>query len=63
MVCQSSTNRSIANRIFGLIKNYEKNMGIFDMISMDSEKTTETQWLKKVLVSFTFVDNEVQKVI
>jgi hypothetical protein len=38
-------------------------MGIFDMISMDSEKTKETQWLKKVLVSFTFVDNEVQKVI
>jgi hypothetical protein len=38
-------------------------MGIFDMISMDSEKTTETQWLKKVLVSFTFVDNEIEKVI
>lgn len=33
------------------------------MISMDSEKTTETQWLKKVLVSFTFIDNEIEKVI
>lgn len=63
MVRQSSTYWSITNRIFGLIKNYEKNMGIFDMISMDSEKTTETQWLKKVLVSFTFVDNEIEKVI
>jgi hypothetical protein len=63
MVRQSSTYWGITNRIFGLIKNYEKNMGIFDMISMDSEKTTETQWLKKVLVSFTFVDNEIEKVI
>lgn len=33
------------------------------MINMEGEKSTETQWIKKILVSFTFVDNEVQKVI
>jgi hypothetical protein len=29
------------------------------MISMDNEKSNEAQWIKKVLVSLTFVDNEV----
>lgn len=33
------------------------------MIKMEGEKSNETQWLKKVLISFTFVDNEIQKVI
>lgn len=33
------------------------------MVRMEGEKSTEAQWLKKVLVCFTFVDNELQKVI
>ncbi len=33
------------------------------MMKMDGEKSTETQWVKKVLVAFSFIDNEIQKVI
>lgn len=39
--------------------NYEKNVGIFDMIIMDKGKSPEAEWVKKVLVSFTFIDNEI----
>lgn len=33
------------------------------MIRMEGERNSEAQWFKKVLVAFTFVDNEVEKVI
>lgn len=33
------------------------------MVSLEADRSTETQWVKKMLVAFTFVDNEVQKVI
>lgn len=38
-------------------------MGIFDMIIMDKGKSPEAEWVKKVLVSFTFIDNEIEKVM
>jgi hypothetical protein len=38
-------------------------VGIFDMLIMDKEKTPEAQSVKKVLISMTFVDNEIEKVI
>lgn len=28
------------------------------MINIDKEKSSEANWMKKVLVSFTFIDNE-----
>lgn len=33
------------------------------MIIMDKGKSPEAEWVKKVLVSFTFIDNEIEKVM
>ena len=33
------------------------------MIDMDKNRSREVEWVKKILVSFTFVDNEIEKVI
>lgn len=33
------------------------------MINLEKDKSTEANWMKKILVSFTFMDNEIEKVI
>lgn len=59
LVRESPYNRDISDCTWCLIQNYEKNVGIFDMIIMDKSKSPEAEWVKKVLVSFTFIDNEI----
>lgn len=63
MVRQPSHNWNLANSKKYLTQNYEKNVGIFDMINLEKDKSTEANWMKKILVSFTFMDNEIEKVI
>ena len=38
-------------------------MGIFDIVNLTKEKSNEANWVKKVLVAFTFINNEIEKVI
>ena len=33
------------------------------MVKLTNDKSNEANWVKKVLVAFTFIDNEIEKVI
>ena len=57
MVRQSSLYLNIADCKVRLIQNYEKNIGIFDMINMEKDRVPEANMIKKVMVAFTFIDN------
>lgn len=43
------------------MKNFEKNIGLFDIINVEDEKNKNN--FAKTLTVFTYLDNEVNKVI